>query len=101
MKNVAKNILLPVALSVACFGVAIILFYKFPSQPAIASSVETGSRQTIPAPAVTLIGKIESRRSYRLTIDSPDDRLYLQCPANYVPKFGYVRNVEAVWCNRF
>lgn len=96
MKNVAENILLLVFLSVVSFGVAI-AFANSVNQPAIAS-VEPAAQQTAQAPAITLIGEIDSRRSYRLTMSRLEDLVYLQCPANYEPKFGYVRNVEAIRC---
>jgi hypothetical protein len=83
MKTIVKTVLLPVALSIACFGVVVPLFQQFATQPAIASSVEMVSQPSTPAPAVTLIGEIESRRTYQLTINSSDDRLYIQCSANY------------------
>jgi hypothetical protein len=100
MKNIVKIVLLSVALSIACFGVVMPFSEHFPTQLAIASNVVV-SKQTPSPPTVTLIGEIESRRSYQLTIDSSDDQLYVQCPANHTPKFGYIRNVETIWCERF
>ncbi len=97
MKNVAKNILLLVFLSVVSFGVAIALFPNSVNQPAIAS-VEPAAQQTAQVPVVTFVGEIDPRRSYQLTMSRPEDLVYLQCPANYEPKFGYVRNVEAIRC---
>jgi hypothetical protein len=97
MKNVVKNILLLVFLCVVSFGVAIDLFPNSVNQPAIAS-VELVAQQTAQAPVVTFVGEIDSSRSYRLTIDRSDDLVYLQCPENYEPKFGYVSNVEAIRC---
>jgi hypothetical protein len=101
MKPIAKRLLLSVILSVVSFGIAIALFHGFTSQPASAANMQTTTKQSTQAPTVTLIGEVESNRSYRLTIDRPEDLLYVQCPENYAPTFGYVRNVDAIRCERF
>ncbi|GEM_PF-1082341 len=36
--------------------------------------------------------------SYRLTMSSPNDIVFVFCPANYSPKLGYLSSVEAVQC---
>lgn len=39
--------------------------------------------------------------SYRLVISRPQDIVFVSCPSNYAPKLGYLRNVEAIQCERF
>jgi hypothetical protein len=39
--------------------------------------------------------------AYRLIISQPQDRLYVVCPSGFAPKLKYVRNVEAIQCERF
>ncbi|MFB2975422.1 hypothetical protein [Microseira sp. BLCC-F43] len=39
--------------------------------------------------------------SYRLVVSRPQDIVYVTCPNNYAPKLGYLRNVEAIQCERF
>jgi hypothetical protein len=101
MKNIVRKALLPIVLSVVCFVVAIVLAYQPASQPAIASGVQTVSQQTTESPSLTLLGVLGENRSYRFTINRPEDLVYLQCPENYAPKFGYIRNVEAIQCEQF
>jgi hypothetical protein len=101
MRNIARKVLFPVVLSIVCTGAAITLFHSATSQPVIASSVQTVSQQTTESPSLTWLGVLGLNRSYRFTINRPEDLVYLQCPANYAPKFGCVRNVEVIRCERF
>lgn len=39
--------------------------------------------------------------SFRLVISQPQDIVFVNCPRNYAPKLGYLRNVEAIQCERF
>jgi hypothetical protein len=38
--------------------------------------------------------------SYRLTISRPQDIVFVTCPGGYAPKLSYLRNVEAIQCER-
>jgi hypothetical protein len=89
-----------IVLGVVCIGAAIALFQSAISQPAVASSVEIAQQQT-DSPSLKLIGGVGANRSYRFTINRSQDLVYLQCPENHAPKFGYIRNVEAIRCERF
>ena len=39
--------------------------------------------------------------SYQLTISRPKDIVYITCPGGYEPKLNYLRNVEAIQCERY
>lgn len=51
-------------------------------------------------PRIELIGQ-GGTASYRLIIDRPENIIFVTCPANYTPKLGYLRNIEAIQCERF
>lgn len=59
------------------------------------STSPTQARPTL-EPIVSQDGSPSS--SYRLTMSGPNDIVFVFCPANYAPKLGYLRNVEAVQC---
>jgi hypothetical protein len=99
MRKIVRKMMFTVS-GVMCLGIAIALFYSAITQPAVASSIEIAQQQT-DSPSVKLIGGAGANRSYRFTINRLQDLVYLHCPENYAPKFGYIRNLEAIRCERF
>jgi hypothetical protein len=59
------------------------------------------SRQIIPRIETIRGNQPNVPPSYRLVISRPQDIVFVSCPSNYAPKLGYLRNVEAIQCERF
>ena len=49
-------------------------------------------------PQIESIGGEERTNSYRLTINGSRDILFVECPANFAPKLGFLRNQYAIQC---
>jgi hypothetical protein len=52
------------------------------------------------APRIEQIGEDQGDvpPSYRLVISNSENIVFVYCLQNYAPKFGYLRNVEALQC---
>jgi hypothetical protein len=61
-----------------------------PVKPAVMPRIDLIRGQPSPAPP-----------AYRLTISRAQDIVFVTCPERYAPKLGYLRNVEAIQCERF
>ncbi len=65
-----------------------------PKLPAIAQFAQV-------IPRIDVIqGQKNTPPSYRLIVSRPQDIVFVSCPRNYAPKLGYLRNVEAIQCER-
>ena len=85
-----------VVLLVSAFMLAVSLTVLF--QSPISAQV---SRQIIPRIETIRGNQPNVPASYRLVISRPQDIVFVSCPSNYAPKLGYLRNVEAIQCERF
>jgi ABC-type transport system involved in cytochrome bd biosynthesis fused ATPase/permease subunit len=76
MRNIATQVFLSIVLSIVCIAAAITLLFSAISQSAIASNVEI-VQQTTESPSLKLLGVLGANRSYRFTINRPEDLMYL------------------------
>jgi hypothetical protein len=85
------KMLLPV--SILGLGFALMMLFQRPISAQITPQI---------IPRIDMIKPQQANISpaYRLTISRPQDIVYVTCPGGHAPKLNYLRNVEAIQCER-